>query len=147
MPNAKVFFSEEEKAKIMVAIAQAENATSGEIRVHLEEKCGDDVIKRSTQIFAKLNMHKTELKNGVLIYLAVKDKKFAIIGDEGINNSVPENFWDTIKNNMQTTFSEGRFLDGIINAIYESGEQLKHFFPTLHSDINEVSDEISFHDD
>ena len=67
----------------MHAIAQAEKATSGEIRVHLEEKCGDDVIKRATQIFAKLNMHKTELKNGVLIYLAVKDKKFAITGEIG----------------------------------------------------------------
>lgn len=147
MPTAKLFFSEEEKSRIMHAIAQAEKATSGEIRVHLEEKCGDDVIKRATQVFAKLNMHKTELKNGVLIYLAVKDKKFAIIGDEGINNSVPENFWDTIKNNMVSSFSQGDFLNGIIGAINESGEQLKHFFPFHHADVNEVSDEISFHDD
>ena len=147
MPNAKLFFSEEEKSKIMHAIAKAENATSGEIRVHLEEKCGDDVIKRATQVFAKLDMHKTELKNAVLIYLAVKDKKFAIIGDEGINNSVPENFWDTIKNNMASSFSQGRFLDGIIDAVHESGDQLKHFFPFHHTDVNEVSDEISFHDD
>lgn len=147
MPNAKLFFSEEDKSKIMEAIAKAENATSGEIRVHLEEKCGEDVIKRATQVFAKLSMHKTELKNGVLIYLAVKDKKFAIIGDKGINNSVPENFWDTIKNNMQTAFSESRFADGIIGAIHESGEQLQHFFPFHNADVNEVSDEISFKDD
>ena len=147
MPQAKHFFSEDEKLQIMQAIGLAENATSGEIRVHLEEKSGADVLKRATQIFTKLNLHKTELKNGVLIYLAVKDKKFAIIGDEGINNVVPANFWDTIKNNMQTAFSESRFLDGIIAAINETGEQLKHFFPVASSDINEVSDEISFHND
>lgn len=147
MPNAKLFFSEEEKSKIIQAIALAEKETSGEIRVHLEEKCGDDVIKRATQVFTKLNMHKTDLKNGVLIYLAVKDKKFAIIGDEGINNSVPENFWDTIKNNMAVSFSHGNFIDGIIGAINESGEQLKQFFPFHQADVNEVSDEISFHDD
>lgn len=147
MSAAKLFFTEEQKLQIVDAIGKAEKATSGEIRLHLEETCGADVILRATQVFTKLKMHKTALKNGVLIYLAVKDKKFAIIGDEGINTKVPDDFWDNIKHNMQNAFSQNNFLEGITDAIHQSGEQLKHFFPYHSDDVNEVSDEISFNND
>ncbi len=147
MSSAKLFFTEEEKLHIISAIGNAEKATSGEIRLHLEETCGADVILRATQVFTKLKMHKTALKNGVLIYLAVKDKKFAIIGDTGIHTKLPDNFWDSIKQNMQMEFAQNNFLAGITHAIYQSGEQLKQFFPYQSDDVNEVSDEISFNND
>ncbi|MFI5172459.1 MAG: TPM domain-containing protein [Chitinophagales bacterium] len=147
MAKTNNFFSEAEKLVIINVIKSAESFTSGEIKVHLEEKCGDDVLKRARELFHQLKMDDTLLKNGVLIYLAVKDKKFAIIGDVGINSLVPENFWDAIKSRMELEFSTGNFLNGIVYAIEQAGEQLRTYFPFRDDDINELSDEISFGDD
>lgn len=147
MPQARTFFTAEQQQEIIRAIRNAEMDTSGEIRLHLEESCGDDVLDRAADIFRKLEMHKTELRNGVLIYLAVKDRQFAIIGDVGINEKVPENFWDDIKEDMVANFKQGDFVKGLINAIATSGKELQHFFPRNAGDINEMSDEISFRND
>ena len=147
MPQARTFFTAEQQQEIIRAIRNAEMDTSGEIRLHLEESCGDDVLDRAADIFRKLEMHKTELRNGVLIYLAVKDRQFAIIGDVGINEKVPENFWDEIKEDMVANFKQGNFVKGLINAIETSGTELQHFFPRNTGDINEMSDEISFRND
>ena len=147
MPQARTFFTAEQQQEIIRAIRNAEMDTSGEIRLHLEESCGDDVLDRAADIFRKLEMHKTELRNGVLIYLAVKDRQFAIIGDVGINEKVPENFWDEIKEDMVANFKQGNFVKGLINAIETSGKELQHFFPCYAGDINEMSDEISFRND
>jgi uncharacterized membrane protein len=130
MPQARTFFTAEQQQEIIRAIRNAEMDTSGEIRLHLEESCGDDVLDRAADIFRKLEMHKTELRNGVLIYLAVKDRQFAIIGDVGINEKVPENFWDDIKEDMVANFKQGNFVKGLINAIETSGKELKTFFPS-----------------
>ena len=147
MPQARTFFTAEQQQEIIRAIRIAEMDTSGEIRLHLEESCGDDVLDRAADIFRKLEMHKTELRNGVLIYLAVKDRQFAIIGDVGINEKVPENFWDEIKEDMVANFKQGNFVKGLINAIETSGKELKNYFPRNAGDINEMSDEISFRND
>jgi uncharacterized membrane protein len=147
MPQARTFFTAEQQQEIIRAIRNAEMDTSGEIRLHLEESCGDDVLDRAADIFRKLEMHKTELRNGVLIYLAVKDRQFAIIGDVGINEKVPENFWDDIKEDMVANFIQGNFVKGLINAIEASGKELKNYFPRNAGDINEMSDEISFRND
>lgn len=147
MPKASTFFTAEQQQEIIHAIRNAEMETSGEIRVHLEESCGDDVLDRAADIFKKLEMHKTVLRNGVLIYLAVKDRQFAIIGDVGINEKVPENFWDEIKEDMLLHFKQGDFVKGLTNAVATAGTQLKHFFPRDYGDINEMSDEISFRND
>lgn len=147
MPQAKTFFTAEQQQELINAIRNAELETSGEIRLHLEESCGDDVLDRAADVFRKLEMHKTELRNGVLIYLAVKDRQFAIIGDVGINEKVPENFWDEIKDDMVLHFKQGNYIRGLLNAIETSGIQLKHYFPRSTGDINEMSDEISFRND
>lgn len=144
MPSAKNFFTEAEQQEIIRAIKQAEGFTSGEIRVHLEEKSSGDVLGRASKIFQQLKMHETGERNGVLIYLAIKEKQFAVIGDEGINKKVPDDFWNRIKDGMETEFSQGRFLQGILQAVEQSGEQLKHFFPVSAADKNELSDELSF---
>jgi uncharacterized membrane protein len=89
-------------------------------------------------------MHKTAERNGVLFYLALKDRKFAIIGDEGINNKVPVDFWDGIKEEMKMHFSDGNFTEGLSKAIDQAGKQLKTHFPYRQDDKNELSDEISF---
>lgn len=136
--------SKEDKENIRLAVQEAELNTSGEIRVHIESRCKINELDRAAHVFAILKMHKTELRNGVLIYIAFKDKKFAIIGDGGINAVVPENFWDEIKEQMKLDFSEGNFATGIIKAIKTSGEKLKEFFPHQADDINELPDDISF---
>lgn len=142
--SAQTFFSEKEKKQITDAIKQAELNTSGEIRVHVEGKCPEDVLDRAAYWFEKLSMHKTELRNGVLFYLAVADRKFAILGDAGINAKVPENFWESIKANMLTQFKESHFANGLSAGIMMAGEQLKAHFPYQTDDVNELSDEISF---
>ncbi len=122
----------------------AELDTSGEIRVHIENQCSGDVMERAAFVFNRLDMHKTEKRNGILFYLAIHHRKFAIIGDQGINAVVPENYWDRIKANMVEKFAEGDFCNGLTDAILDTGVQLKKHFPYQSNDINELSDEISF---
>ena len=138
------FFSKQDKGDIRQAIMNAELDTSGEIRVHIENTCSGDVMDRAAFVFRQLGMQKTVLRNGVLLYLAVKNRRFAIIGDIGINNVVPDTYWDDIKANMLNHFREGRFTDGLIEAITTTGLQLKKHFPHQKDDVNELSDDLSF---
>lgn len=141
---AQDLFNEAQKKAIVDSIKEAELNTSGEIQVHIENTCKKEVMDRATEVFASLNMHKTKLRNGVLFYLAVKDKKFAILGDAGINNVVPSDFWESIKNSMQTEFRQGKFTEGLCEGIRKAGEQLKSHFPYQSDDVNELPDDISF---
>jgi uncharacterized membrane protein len=140
----KELFTKEEKERIEQAIRVAETNTSGEIRVHIESGCTENVLDRAAYYFETLQMHKTDLRNGVLFYLAVKDQKFAILGDAGINARVPVGFWDTIKDEMAGLFKQGDFAKGLETGILKAGEQLKAHFPYQTNDTNELSDEISF---
>ena len=118
--------------------------TSGEIRVFIEDHSEDGPLNRAVFIFSQLGMNKTALRNGVLIYIAIVDRKFAIIGDAGINERVGSAFWDEIKSNMTGHFKEGKFADGILGAVEASGEALAKYFPYERNDSNELSDEIVF---
>lgn len=138
------FFSKEEKKQITDAIAEAELNTSGEIKLHAEGHCKIDVLDRAAYVFGKLEMHTTAQRNGVLFYLAVHDRKFAILGDAGINQLVPADFWNEIKETMLGYFKEGKFADGLSKGILMAGEQLKAHFPFQSEDVNELSNEISF---
>jgi len=142
--DVRKFLTKEQQASIVQAISDAENNSSGEIRVHLESTCKDDALNRATDIFKNLKMHKTALRNGVLIYLSIQDRKFAILGDVGINIKVPEGFWDQIKELMISHFSKGEIATGLTDGILLIGEKLKTFFPISEDDINELSNEISF---
>lgn len=141
---SQTFFSDQQQEQIVEAIKQAELNTSGEIRVHLEAKCKDDAYKRAQEIFEKLGMHATELKNGVLFYVAYKDKKFAILGDKGIHEKVKQDFWDSQKELMLSHFKESKFTEGLVKAISQAGSKLKEHFPYQNNDTNELSNEISF---
>ena len=140
----KHFFNEEERKKIVQAITDAEAMTSGEIRLHIEAKCKkENVLDRATEVFFQLKMNETKEENGVLVYLAHADKKFAIIGDKGINEVVPANFWDGTKEVMSGHFKQGEFLQGILFVIEETGSHLKQYFPLQAGDKNELTNEIS----
>lgn len=138
------FFNEEQKKNITDAIKEAELNTSGEIRVHIESDCKSDVLDRAAYIFEKLAIHKTELRNGVLFYLSVNDRKFAILGDAGINAVTPDNFWEEIKETVINHFKKDEFDLGLSAGIKMTGEALKKHFPYQKDDVNELSDEISF---
>lgn len=142
---AEKLFSPEEKAQIVAAIQSAETRTSGEIQVHIENHCKGQVLDRAAEIFEMLKMYQTKDRNGVLIYLAVLDHKFAILGDAGINAVVPVDFWESTKELMASHFRQGKFTQGLIEGIQLAGNQLGTHFPfNRSSDKNELSDEVSF---
>ncbi len=142
--TAKDFFTKEQKEDIRQAILNAELDTSGEIRIHIETSCPGDVLDRAALIFDKMGMQKTDRRNGVLFYLAVKNRKFAVIGDKGINAVVPEHFWDELKNMLLNYFRESKFTEGLIEGVTLVGQKLKKHFPYQTGDVNELSDEVSF---
>jgi len=137
-------FNSEEQEHIAHAIGLAEANTSGEIRICVEKRCDQEVLSRAAACFNQLDMHKTNLRNGVLIYLSVDDHKFAIIGDAGINNKVEPDFWDTTKDKMLAYFKTGNLVEGIIAGIESAGSKLKVLFPREHDDVNELPNDIVF---
>ncbi|WP_369806244.1 TPM domain-containing protein [Desertivirga arenae] len=137
-------FTDNEEERIREAIETAEALTSGEIRLCVEKHCSEPTLDRAANYFAKLGMDKTALRNGVLIYMAVEDHKFAIIGDAGINKVVPDDFWDKTKEEMRDHFKSGNLVDGILIGIKMAGEELKHYFPNQSGDKNELPNDISY---
>jgi len=144
MSNARKILNNEEDRRVVEAIQQAERNTSGQIKVHIENFCHINVERRSLMVFKHLKMNKTKQRNGVLIYLAVKDHKFAILGDEGINKVVGDDFWNDVKDLMMSHFKEGRFAEGLEQGIQRCGEKLKAYFPHQNDNTNEIADEISY---
>ena len=138
------FLSHQQQADVLAAISDAESQTSGEIRLHLESRCKGDVLNRAAMVFETLAMHKTALRNGVLFYLATEDRKFAILGDGGINAVVPEGFWNEVKETVIAGLVAGNPSEGLASGIRLAGQQLSAHFPLEANDINELSNDISF---
>lgn len=140
-----LLLTETQQKEVVAAIREAEMATSGEVRVHIEHHCPtEDVLDRAKEVFKHLGMHRTELKNGVLFYVAVGDRKFAVIGDRGINERVPHDFWNQVRDLMREQFAHQKYAEGLSEGIKQAGQQLKMFFPRQQDDKNELSDDISF---
>lgn len=136
-------FTESEIQQISDAIALAELRTSGEIRVHIDKKCFGNPVKKAIRVFNSLGMHRTKQRNAVLIYLATKHNKLAIIGDQGINAYVPDHFWDDERELMINHFKQGNFIEGLTEGILKVGEQMKSAFPYEEGDVNELDNEIT----
>ncbi len=143
MSKVENFLTAKQEEGIIEAIKIAEKNTSGEIRIHIENSTNKPPMERALEVFYFLNMDRTILRNGVLFYIAVESKKFAILGDEGINKLVPDNFWDKEKELVLTLFAKLEFAKGLELAIIEVGKKLKTFFPYQSDDKNELPDEIS----
>jgi uncharacterized membrane protein YgcG len=133
---------------LVAAIKQAELRTSGEIRLHIEDKCPTpEPLDRAAQVFAELKMHQTKLRNGVLFYLAWQSRQFAVIGDAGINSAVPDEFWEVVKEAVIEHFRQEHYVPGLERGIRLVGEQLRQFFPyDAATDTNELDDSISYGD-
>lgn len=143
MPNTEYHLSAQEELDVVEAIKSAELNTSGEIRVHIDPSSDKDGLERAKEVFFELKMNETEAQNGVLFYLAVKEHKFAILGDAGIDKVVPDDFWNSTKELVIGEFKKGDFATGLQLGIAEAGKRLKEFFPYQKDDINELPDEIS----
>ena len=138
------FFSRKEKKQILATVQKAEKNTSGEIRVHLEYNTRGPVYGHAQKVFQRIGMTKTAQRNGVLIFLATGNKKFAVLGDVGINEKVPEGFWNDVVQIMRGYFKQNKFAEGISEAVLRIGEKLKAYFPYEVHDKNELSDQISY---
>lgn len=143
MSRVEDFLTAEEEQEIVYAILEAEKNTSGEIRVHIEAHTRLDHYQRAKEVFHYLKMDNTKDENGVLIYIAVNDKKFAIHGDTGIDKVVPPDFWNSTKDVIESHFKKGKFKDGIVQGITKAGKELEAHFPWHHNDENELSNEVS----
>lgn len=143
MSKVEDFLSKEKEQDIVKAILDAEKNTSGEIRVHIEAHTRLEPIERAKEVFQMLKMGNTKAENGVLIYLAVNDRKFAIYGGRGIDKVVPDDFWDSTRDAIQAQFKKNDFKQGIIDGILKAGKELRTHFPWQQGDINELSDEVS----
>lgn len=143
MSKDDYFLNSEEEEEVINAIRIAEKNTSGEIRVHIEKGSKTDAFDRAKEVFHLLEMDNTKLKNGVLIYVDIKNRTFAICGDKGINDVVSPDFWNSTKNIIQLHFKQEKFKQGLIEGILIAGEQLKKYFPWQKDDNNELSDDIS----
>lgn len=141
--TAEDFLSEADRQRVSAAIREAEMRTSGEIRVHLEDHIEDDVLDHAAFVFEELDMHKTKDRNGVLIYISVSDRKVAVIGDKGINERVPENFWNDVLGVLRSHFAAGSRADGICEAVAMVGEKLVAFHPHQRDDRDELSNDVS----
>lgn len=141
---AEDLLTEAELQRVRVAIAAAEERTSGEIRVHMEDHIEEDVLDHAAFIFEELGMHRTRHRNGVLIYLSVADRKLAVIGDEGIDRRVPANFWNDVLGLLKLHLAAGRPADGLVEAVHTVGEKLSALFPREANDQDELPNDISF---
>ena len=142
--SAEDLLTKEERKRVAQAIAQAEQATSSEIRVHLEDHIEEDVLDHAAYIFEELGMHRTADRNGILIYICVADRQMAVIGDKGINEKVPEGFWNGVIEALRRNFQGGNFAAGLIEAVEMVGELTSTHFPRRGNDRNELSNEVSF---
>ncbi|HKL36039.1 MAG TPA: TPM domain-containing protein [Salegentibacter sp.] len=144
MSKVEDFLSKKDEEEIIEAIRKAESHTSGEVRVHMEKTTGEkDIFDRAMEVFHMLKMDNTKQDNGVLIYVAVEDHNFVIYGDKGINDVVPDDFWESTKDAIVEKFKKGEFKQGLVNGILTAGQQLKKHFPYSDDTRDELSNEIS----
>lgn len=140
------FIPSEGQRRIAAAITAAERHTTGEICVHVTPRCRGNVMKRAARTFDRLHLYSTKRRNAVLIFIAYQDRKLAILGDAGINNVIPEGFWDNEVEELARFLKAGRPVDGLCEVIAHMGERLSQYFPGERDDENELSNEVSFDD-
>ena len=140
----KKLLSSIDEARLIEAIQSAESKTSGEVRVHIEETCDGDAVEECKKLFEKLNMHQTKDRNGILFFLAIKSKSFAVWGDEGIHKNVSDEFWESITACAISNFKQHDLITGLEKAVEMCGEKLQLYFPLEHNDKDELTNDISY---
>jgi uncharacterized membrane protein len=141
--RTREFLSKLEHDRIIQAIGEAESKTSGEIRVLIQRgKLKSDPLVAARKKFQRLGMHKTRERNAVLIFVAPRVHKFAVVGDEAIHKKCGNEFWQRIVEGIRTHFRNEKFSDALVEAVREIGDVLATDFPKTRSDTNELSDDL-----
>lgn len=143
---ASDLLTDEQEQRIIKQIQQAEKKTSGEIRVHIENQCSGDALTRAARIFHELGMDETEQQNGVLIYIACDDHKAAVYAGKGIHKQVEDHFWNDVLQVLIEHFKKEEYEEGIADAVQIVGKKLTEMYPYERGDVNELRDDISYHD-
>ena len=148
---ARKLFTRADLDAIAAAVDAAEERTAAEIRVHLEPRVARgrreatvDALPRAREVFVALKMHETALRGGVLIYLAVEERKLAIVGDEAIHARVHSGYWEAIRDRMVERLHDGAARDAVVQAVQDVGAVLAREFPRRPDDIDELPDDVSF---
>jgi len=142
--SSNLFLTEEQKQHVIDTIQQAENRTSAEIRVHIEENCSGDALDRASRVFHDLGMDQTQRQNGVLIYIASEDYKAAVYAGKGIHSEVEEGFWSDVLQILIDHFKQDDFKNGIAKAVQKVGKKLEKLYPYRTGDVDELSNDISY---
>ncbi|MBW8688378.1 TPM domain-containing protein [Chitinophaga rhizophila] len=141
--SKKELLTEAEKQQLVQAIRESERLTSGEIRLYVESRCKYvNPMERAKELFLQLGMEKTKRRNGVILYIALKDRQFAILGDKGIHEKVGTQFWVKEANLLISYFTRNQIIEGLDACIREIGESLCRYFPFEGDDENELPDDI-----
>lgn len=139
-----LFLTPVEEERVLDAIETFEQRTSGELRVHLEPHLHEkDILEEAKKTFEKLGLTATRERNAVLFFVAVKEHRFAVLGDQGINDKVPAGFWNEVVQHIHDAFAKGQFGDGLVEGIRMAGEKLVEHFPPRADDKNELPNQIS----
>jgi uncharacterized membrane protein len=141
--RTREFLSKLEHDRIIQAIREAESKTSGEIRVLIQRgKLKDDPLVAAQKKFHRLGMHKTRERNAVLVFVAPRVHKFAVVGDEAIHKKCGDEFWQRIVEGIRTHFRNEKFSDALVEAVREIGDMLASDFPKTRADTNELPDDV-----
>jgi uncharacterized membrane protein len=131
--------------RVKAAVAAAERAASGEVRVSVSRFFWGSVRKAAERAFVRLGMTRTKDRNGVLFFIVPARKKFVVLGDAGIHAKVGQEFWDSLAGLMSARFKKGEFTEGLVEAIEEAGRRLAAHFPyDAAVDVNELADDVDF---
>jgi uncharacterized membrane protein len=140
--KTKEFLNALDDQQIAAAIGEAEKRTSGEIRVFVDEATVENPVAEAEKQFARLGMMKTAQRNGVLIFIAPKSQKFAVIGDEGVHKKCGQQFWEHITAGMTPLLKEHKFTEAIVHAVREIGGALAKEFPPIANDKDELPNRV-----
>jgi uncharacterized membrane protein len=137
------FLSEVDLHAVAAAIGAVEKQTAAEVRVHLDAHCPGDAMAQAVAVFERLGMHRTAERHGVLIYVAIEDRKLAVLGDQGIHDRLGQTYWDRLVQDILAHFRDERPRDGLLHAVGEVGAALRQHFPRRSDDDNELPDQLS----
>ena len=131
-------------ASLVEAIQTAESHSTGEIRIHIDSHTENDIAQKALEVFQSLGMDQTADRNAVLFHVNFEQHYLTIIGDEGIHAKVHQSFWDKLHDETTAAFAEGKYYEGLKNAVTETGLELKKYFPVSGENYNELPNEITF---
>lgn len=137
------FFEEQFSLEVEKAIEEAELLTSAEFKLHIEEVCNEDVLDRAAFVFSELQLHKTQLRNAVLLYVSVNDRKVSILADAGAKAHLSEEVLSNCLSTLINDFKSSSYAAGIRSCFLTLADALKSSFPYQANDINEISNKVS----